>query len=98
MCRAKRCATLCVRVVRFEGHDRDLLPTAAPAASAGLELVLRGLELVADGDLGRGLDVIVEQHREAHLPHWSQSSSDYTPRMLRAARRQSSVTIRSKLG
>ena len=35
--------------------------------TAGLELVLRGLELVADGDLGRGLDVVVEQHREAHL-------------------------------
>ena len=37
--------------------------------TAGLELVLCGLELVADRDLGRGLDVVVEQHREAHLPH-----------------------------
>ena len=84
--------------VRFEGHDRDLLPAAAPAASAGLELVLRGLELVADRNLGRGLNVVVEKHREAHLPQSSQSSWDYTPRMLRAAHRQSSVTIRSKLG
>ena len=35
--------------------------------TAGLELVLCGLKLVTNGDLGRGLDVVVEQHREAHL-------------------------------